>query len=246
MRREAGAGKAALARIMLLALLAVAGAVASGVSAAPAMAQQAGAAGVQVGSATEEDGLLHEIQAGRDGPSDDDAGGEEQTERKCGRGRYLSKGHCCARGTSWNGQRCLRRPALLPICPRGTSGTYPDCQARREQVCPSGTAGRWPNCQSTQVCPSGTVGAPPNCRAIRGRSGPIARACPAGTVGVPPVCRRIGPAGCPAGTVGSGGRCLVLQPMRPVPTIRSPAATSPPRTRAPMIGSGANTRPLWR
>jgi hypothetical protein len=229
---------------------------------APAMAQQAGSAMAPITAGSAATGLLHQIQArgggetnDKDGDKNDkddnaeknDAGDDDQDrDRKCGRGLYLSNGHCCARGTSWNGKRCLRRPTLLPICPRGTSGTYPDCQARGDQVCPPGTRGRWPNCQTTQVCPSGTVGAPPNCQYLRGRSGPIARTCPPGTTGVPPVCRRVGTTPCPGGTVGSAGRCLVLQPMRPVPTIRSPTLTRPPTTRAPTIGSGANTRPLWR
>jgi hypothetical protein len=151
---------------------------------------------------------------------------------ECGPGRYLSDGHCCARGTVWNGKRCLRNAGVQPSCPRGQVGIFPDCKEPGSPVlrqpCPSGTTGTFPNCVTAQRCPSGMVGAPPNCRTIEARTcpagtrgrypncAPIARVCPPGTTGVPPVCRRIGNRPCPAGTVGSPGRCVVLQPARPL------------------------------
>jgi len=163
---------------------------------------------------------------------------EPAAERKCGRGFYDSDGHCCPRGTIWNGKRCLRNAGLQPSCPRGTIGIYPDCKEPGSPVlrqpCPSGTTGAFPNCVTVQRCPPGLVGAPPNCRTIevqtcpggtRGRypdCEPIARVCPPGTTGVPPVCRRLGTRPCPPGTVGSPGRCLVLQAPRAPVQPRSP------------------------
>jgi len=168
-----------------------------------------------------------------------------QNDSECGRGQYLSEGHCCARGTAWNGKRCLRRAGLQPVCPRGTVGIYPDCQVRSGQTCPSGTVGTFPNCRSARVCPSGMVGAPPNCRTIRVDRSP-ARFCPPGMTGVPPVCRQIRPSRpCPAGTVGSGGRCISLGSPRPQVQIRRPVPQIT-RPASPTIGTGANQRPLWR
>jgi hypothetical protein len=151
---------------------------------------------------------------------------------ECGVGRYLSDGHCCPRGTVWNGKRCLRNAGIQPSCPRGQIGIFPDCKEPGSPVlrqrCPAGTMGTFPNCETARRCPPGMVGAPPNCRTIevrtcpagtRGRypnCAPVARVCPPGTSGVPPVCRRIGNRPCPAGTVGSTGRCVVLQPVRPL------------------------------
>jgi hypothetical protein len=158
--------------------------------------------------------------------------GEVAENDECGAGRYLSDGHCCPRGTVWNGKRCLRNAGIQPSCPRGQIGIFPDCREPGSPVlrqpCPSGTTGTFPNCVTAQRCPAGMVGAPPNCRTIevrtcpagtRGRypnCTPIARVCPPGTTGVPPVCRRIGNRPCPPGTVGSPGRCVVLQPVRPL------------------------------
>jgi hypothetical protein len=173
---------------------------------------------------------------------------EEPDDARCGRGEYLSEGHCCARGTVWNGKRCLRSPGLQPSCPRGTVGTFPDCRGAREQVCPSGTTGRFPNCTPLRACPPGTVGAYPNCRAAQaercppGTRGaypnciPTARLCPPGTTGIPPICRPSGGRTCPPGTVGSGNRCLQLQPQHPVPQLRRPTGSDLAGPRAPQFG----------
>jgi hypothetical protein len=199
----------------------------------PASAQPPAAAVIGV-AAEADSGPVHRVQSRRRSAEDNE----------CGRGKYLSDGHCCARGTAWNGKRCLRRPGLRPVCPRGTSGIYPDCQARSGQSCPSGTVGTFPNCRTARTCPSGMVGAPPNCRTIRVDRAPT-RVCPPGTIGVPPVCRTKQARPCPAGTVGSGGRCLSLGSPRPQVQIRKPVPRiNPPAS--PTIGSGANTRPLWR
>lgn len=154
---------------------------------------------------------------------------EAANDGECDRGFYSSEGHCCPRGTIWNGKRCLRNAGFQPSCPRGQIGVFPDCKepgAFAGQKCPSGTTGVFPNCVQTGNCPPGLTGAPPNCRQIqvttcpagtRGRYPdcvPIARVCPPGMTGVPPVCRRQGRTVCPPGTVGSAGRCIVLQPPR--------------------------------
>ena len=200
--------------------------------ASPVSAQQSGLPAIGGASAADA-GLVQPVQARR-----------SAAENECGRGQYLSDGHCCARGTAWNGKRCLRRPGLRPVCPRGTTGIYPDCQARSGQSCPSGTVGSFPNCRNARICPSGMVGAPPNCRTIRVDRTP-ARFCPPGTTGVPPVCRTKLSRPCPAGMVGSGGRCISLGSPRPQVQIRRPVPRiNPPAS--PRIGSGANTRPLWR
>ena len=169
-----------------------------------------------------------------------DAANDDQAE--CAQGFYSSEGHCCPRGTIWNGKRCLRNAGLQPSCPRGQIGIFPDCRepgAYAGQKCPSGTEGTPPNCTPSNRCPPGLTGAPPNCRRIEvttcpaGTRGhypncqPIARVCPPGTTGVPPVCRRNNSrVPCPAGTVGSSGRCVVLQP---------PRATVQPRSPSPIV-----------
>ena len=122
---------------------------------------------------------------------------------KCGRGRYLSDGHCCPRGSVWNGKRCLRNPGLQPECPGGTTGTFPNCQEASAPACAPGTTGRFPNCLPIRTCPGGTTGRYPNCRPYlaqqrcpAGTRGnypscqPIVRLCPPGYLGTPPLCRR--------------------------------------------------------
>ena len=137
---------------------------------------------------------------------------QKESTNECGRGLYSSKGHCCARGTIWNGKRCLRHAGLQPECAGG------NCRTRRASTCPTGTYGHFPNCRNIQTCPAGTVGAPPNCHSIQAnRSGSEDDVCPSGFIGVPPDCRRISSRPCPAGTVGAPGRCTVLQAPRAVP-----------------------------
>ena len=151
---------------------------------------------------------------------------------QCGRGQYLSNGHCCPRGTIWNGKRCLRNPGLQPGCPRGTTGVFPDCKTVETPKCPQGTTGRFPNCAPVRTCPGGTIGKYPNCRPVQvlrcpaGTRGvypncePIVRKCPPGFVGTPPLCRRLSQI-CPSGTVRSGGACIKV-PTRPTPAQQQP------------------------
>ena len=55
---------------------------------------------------------------------------------------------------------------VQPVCPTGTTGTYPNCVVP-QPVCPTGTTGTYPNCVVPQpVCPTGTTGAYPNCIVI--------------------------------------------------------------------------------
>jgi hypothetical protein len=167
---------------------------------------------------------------------------QKESKTDCGRGMYSSDGHCCARGTSWNGKRCLRRSTLQPRCPGG------NCDMTQERTCPTGTIGRFPNCRTANACPAGMVGAPPNCRRFRGRGRgrEFAGPCPPGTAGVPPVCRRISRRPCPAGTIQSTGRCIILQGQRPVPTPNLNLGARRPATPTPQVGIGANARPIWR
>ena len=167
---------------------------------------------------------------------------QKESKVECGRGMYSSEGHCCARGTSWNGKRCLRRATLQPTCPGG------NCETRQERTCPTGTIGRFPNCRTANACPAGMAGAPPNCQYFRGRGRGRAFAgpCPPGTAGVPPVCRRISRRPCPAGTIQTTGRCIILQGRRPVPTPNLNLGARRPATPTPRVGIGANARPIWR
>jgi hypothetical protein len=172
---------------------------------------------------------------------DDEAARRERQERLqvqsvCGRGLYISDGHCCARGTIWNGRRCLRNAGLQPLCPSGGTDCLPQLP---EPGCPPGTFGSPPNCFTANSCPSGFAGAPPNCQRVQvqtcpaGTSGsypncePIARICPPGTTGVPPICRLVGRGVCPAGTVASGGICTVLSAPRRAVRIPRPAVRTP-------------------
>jgi hypothetical protein len=169
---------------------------------------------------------------------------DETADSQCGRGRYMSEGHCCPRGTIWNGKRCLRNPGLQPSCPPGTVGTFPNCRTLTGRTCSLGTTGRFPDCEAVRRCPAGTAGAWPNCRPFQaercppGTRGaypnciPTARNCPPGTFGVPPICRTRDARPCPAGTVGSGGRCLQLQRPRPLPQLRQPNPIDLQRQRA--------------
>lgn len=165
---------------------------------------------------------------------------ETREKAECGRGLYLSNGHCCARGTVWNGKRCLRRSGLRPAC---LGPNDPNCDVRSRRRCPSGYYGRWPNCRSANVCPSGMVGAPPNCNRIGGRSR-VSEPCPPGTTGVPPLCRRIGRRGCPPGWIRTAAGCIPMQSSRPVyrPNIGAPQRP----LAAPQVGIGASRRPIWR
>jgi hypothetical protein len=53
----------------------------------------------------------------------------------------------------------VRTPTPTPVCPAGTTGTYPNCVVPTP-VCPSGTTGNYPNCAVTQVsCPQGMIAA---------------------------------------------------------------------------------------
>lgn len=158
------------------------------------------------------------------------------SKRTCGRGRYLIDGHCCPRGTFWNGKRCLRNPGLQPDCPRGTAGIFPNCREVSAPRCAPGTTGRFPNCVSIRTCPGGTTGRYPNCRPYlaqqrcpAGTRGnypscqAIIRTCPPGYVGTPPLCRRI--AQRPALTPQPR-----LTPRQPLAGPRPPSFGSRPRT----------------
>lgn len=217
-------------------------------SSAPAFAQHGFAAGKAMGDSAAGSSLILIAEEKRtkdeESKSDNDKA-ESEYKQECGRGRYLSDGHCCARGTAWNGKRCLRRAGLRPTCPSGTRGIYPDCQGRSGATCPTGTTGSYPNCRTIQTCPSGMVGAPPNCRTITVER-PASRTCPPGFSGVPPVCRPLGNRPCPAGTVRSGARCITLQPQRPVPRPNLNLGAPRPALPTPQVGSGATQRPLWR
>jgi hypothetical protein len=175
--------------------------------------------------------------AGEDREPGDSRSAAADGQRKCGRGRYLSNGHCCPRGTVWNGRRCLRNPGLQPLCPAGAVGVYPDCRAADSGPrCPSGTTGSFPNCIPAGRCPAGMVGAYPNCRPIQ-----PAR-CPTGFTGTPPSCQPI-IRRCPPGTYGTPPLCRrtpLTQPSpRPVQP-RIPSTVTPPRAPA---GSAAPLRP---
>ena len=103
----------------------------------------------------------------------------------------------CPANTFWDGTRCgpsggginevEAQPGMVPACPNGTAGAYPDCRPvplspprgaiRQTPIlkCPAGTIGIYPNCrpspktQELQRCPIGMTGTPPTC------------ACPTGT-----------------------------------------------------------------
>ncbi|MGA1344081.1 MAG: hypothetical protein ACO33A_13785, partial [Hyphomonas sp.] len=70
------------------------------------------------------------------------------------------------------------------VCPKGTTGKYPNCKPIVERVCPKGTVGKWPNCEKPRKCPKGTTGKYPNCQPI------VEKVCPKGTVGKWPNCKR--------------------------------------------------------
>lgn len=57
----------------------------------------------------------------------------------------------------------VTNPPPPPVCPVGTTGTYPNCHIPTP-VCPAGTTGTYPNCVvPTPACPTGTSGNYPNC-----------------------------------------------------------------------------------
>ncbi len=64
-----------------------------------------------------------------------------------------------------NADNCA--PVVQPVCPTGTTGTYPNCIPPKTPMCPTSTTGTYPNCVVPQpVCPTGTSGAYPNCIVI--------------------------------------------------------------------------------
>ncbi len=71
---------------------------------------------------------------------------------------------------------------VTPVCPQGTTGSYPNCVWPTPN-CPSGTTGTYPNCVwPTQNCPTNTYGTWPNCQQI------VNQVCPVGTTGYYPNC----------------------------------------------------------
>lgn len=108
---------------------------------------------------------------------------------------------CRKKGWIWTGKRCVEPPKKT--CPKGTTGTWPNCKAIETPRCPTGFTGTPPNCKLVDKpkCPEGTIGTPPNCRTI------VSPKCPAGTTGTPPNCKLILKLKCPAGTTGVFPNC---------------------------------------
>lgn len=132
----------------------------------------------------------------------------------------------CPSGTSGTYPNCV---TPTPLCPAGTSGIYPNCVVPTPK-CPAGTSGVYPNCVApTPKCPTGTTGTYPNCVTPT----PL---CPAGTSGTYPNCVVPTP-NCPAGTSGTYPDCKVPTPQCPTGTSGTyPVCTTP----QPVCPSGTN------
>lgn len=141
-------------------------------------------------------------------------------------------GRCvCPRGTRLANGRCVK-PQVERECPRGTTGTPPNCRPIRQQcrllpgmirtqdgrcVCPRGTRLVAGACRKPEVqrqCPPGTTGRYPNCAPI------VRPRCPRGTTGTFPNCRPVVQRRCPQGTTGTFPNC------RPVVQRRCPPGTT--------------------
>jgi hypothetical protein len=142
-------------------------------------------------------------------------------------------GNCaCPPNTPWNGKECSAgsggwngsRPIVLP-CPKGTSGTYPDCQPSRIPStsitpnkplpvikCPAGTTGTYPDCK---VKPSGSGGAYPS------KPGNEVLKCPAGTTGQYPDCKLVRKTAPKTDKTGPGsGGAYPIQPQTNKPAAK--------------------------
>ena len=102
-------------------------------------------------------------------------------------------------------------PKTPPSCPKGQTGTPPNCKKIK---CPKGTKGTPPNCKKIK-CLKGYTGTPPNCRKIKCPSGYTGTPsnckkikCPKGTTGTPPNCRKIK---CPKGFTGTPPLCKKIK-----------------------------------
>ena len=113
----------------------------------------------------------------------------------------------CAKGTSWDGQRCKSVVTPPRDCPQGYVGTPPNCRKALAPRCPSGMIGTPPNCKKVLApkCPSGTIGTPPNCKTV------LTPRCPSGTIGTPPNCKKVLSPKCPASTVGTPPKCKKIE-----------------------------------
>ena len=129
---------------------------------------------------------------------------QDQKTEICPTERQMPDQGCCPEGQRWNGRSCSGRTVTPPVCPSGTSGTYPNCKTAPKPVCPSGTTGKYPNCKTVPkpVCPSGTTGKYPNCNPI---ADPV---CPPGTKGTYPNCKTIPVRYCPSDSVGTYPKCV--------------------------------------
>ena len=81
--------------------------------------------------------------------------------RPCPKGQVRKNGYC-----------------VPTSCPRGTTGTPPNCR-RVVRPCPRGTVGKYPNCRRiVRPCPRGMIGRYPNCSRAVVPSRPSPRGCP--------------------------------------------------------------------
>lgn len=168
---------------------------------------------------------------------------QDQKIDMCPTERQMPDQGCCPEGQRWNGQSCSGG-ITKPVCPSGTSGTYPNCKTVTKPVCPSGTTGKYPNCKTVTkpVCPSGTTGKYPNCKKI------TVRYCPSDSVGTYPncVCRKgtYGEPGncrqkqCPKGTVGKWPNCETIVRDCPKGSVGTWPNCTKPNPRCPKGTSG--------
>lgn len=146
---------------------------------------------------------------------------------------YIDGACRCRYPLKWNGKRCVTDvPKTCPAdsigkypncrCKRGTAGVPGECKRIVPEKCPKGFTGTPPNCVP-QRCPRGFTGTPPNCERV------VPKRCPAdsigqypncrckrGTVGEPGNCTRVVPERCPRGFTGTPPNCERI--FRPCPT----------------------------
>jgi hypothetical protein len=109
---------------------------------------------------------------------------------------------------------------VINVCPRGTTGVYPDCVRK---TCEFPLVGTYPDCHRPvlNVCPKGTTGVYPDC---------VQKTCEFPLVGTYPDCHRPIIHVCPRGSTGIYPDCVA-----PKPTCEFPLVGTYPDCHRPIL-----------
>src|SRR5262245_3909025 len=109
----------------------------------------------------------------------------------------------CPKSTTGIWPNCTRTGSRK--CPKDTTGKWPDCK-RIARHCPQDTTGKWPDCKTiVRLCRSGTIGKWPDCR-----DKPVASCAEKGRIGLWPNCRKPERKRGPDGSAGPWPDCSAI------------------------------------